>query len=132
MQLFRDSGRLLAAAGCAGLRWIPQHSLNINLVTAMAHQLQADILAVGRTQPTCGHTYADSMSPGQRRIRSCQGTVSLSNQLFTPDHLRQCKHVACKYAPVTSDRSHCLSVCVLSCCKPPESRHTLMVASNSC
>ena len=73
-----------------------EHSLYINLVTAMAHRLQANILAVGRTQPTCGHTYADSMPPGQRRIRSCKGTVSLSNQLFKLDHLQQCKHVACK------------------------------------
>ena len=116
MQLFRDSRGLLAAAGCAGLRWILQHSLFLNLVTAMANRLQANILAVGRTQSTCGHTYADSMSPGQRRIRSCKGTVSLKQSTLITFTVKSCCLQVSFLSP--SDKSHSLSVWVLSCGKP--------------
>jgi len=101
VQLLRNSRGTLAAAGCAGLHWIQQHSLYINLVAAMAHRLQASILAVGRTQPTSGHTYADSMSPGQRRIRSCKGTVSLKQSTLITFTIKACCLQASPCHPLT-------------------------------
>ncbi|DBB02791.1 TPA: hypothetical protein ACH3X1_013623 [Trebouxia sp. C0004] len=63
-----DYGSFKRYTDKASLPVLQQHSLYLSLVTAMAHRLQANILAVGRTQLIRGHTYADSVSPGQRRI----------------------------------------------------------------